>query len=297
MDNLGDYLLVLESLTSPEKAKAKPWNLFFLGAIYAALGVFLSLWVFEEQATIVMVLLTVMASIPLMYNTVKAEEERDLVVEEEKKLLKEHYRVMMAFMFLFLGFVAAFSLTYLFLPSDTVDGLFSSQSKTISDINSKSTEESISGNAYSEGLLLRIFSNNVKVMLFCVFFSFFYGAGAIFILTWNASVISAAMGNFFRANISAYATQAGLVEVGGYFHIYALSILRYFVHGLPEIFAYIIGGLAGGLISFAVIKHDFSTKSFGRVLRDAFDLIIIAVAVLLVAGLIEVYVTPRLGSF
>ncbi len=289
---------MLESLSSPEKAKSKPWNLFFLGAIYAIMSVFLSLWVFEEQATIVMVLLTVMACVPLMYNTIKIEEERDLVVDGEKKLLREHSRVMWAFMFLFLGFVAAFSIAYVFLPSETVDNLFSSQTKTIADINAKATGENVvSGTAYSEGLLLRIFSNNLKVMLFCVFFSFFYGAGAIFILTWNATVISAAMGNFFRANISAYASHVGLVQLGGYFHVYALSILRYFVHGIPEIFAYIIGGLAGGLISFAVIKHDFSTKSFGRVLKDVFSLIVIAVAVLLFAGLLEVYVTPSISNF
>ena len=288
---------MLESLSSPEKLKSKPWNLFFLGAVYASIGVFLSLWVFEEQASIVMILLTVMACVPLMYNTIRYEEERDLVVEKEKTLLKEHSRILSAFMFLFLGFVFAFSLLYLFLPANTVDSLFSSQTKTISDINSQVTGENISGNAYAEGVLLRIFSNNLKVMLFCVFFSFFYGAGAIFILTWNASVISAAVGNFFRTNISEYASQIGLVQVGGYFYVYALSILRYFIHGIPEILAYIIGGLAGGLISVAVIKHDFSTKSFGKVLKDAFNLIILAVAVLLVAGFLEVYVTPVISGF
>jgi uncharacterized membrane protein SpoIIM required for sporulation len=284
---------VLESLSSPEKAEKKPWNLFFLGAIYAVMGVFLSLWVFEEQATIVMVLLTVMACVPLMYNTLKYEEDKDLTISSGKALLKEHYKVLMAFMFLFLGFVAAYSMAYVLLPPDTVDNLFSSQTETIAEINSKAVESNeVTGNAYSEGLLLRIFSNNLRVMLFCVFFSFFYGAGAIFILTWNASVISAAIGNFFRSNISVYASEVGFVHIGGYFHIYSLSLLRYFIHGLPEILGYFIGGLAGGIISVAVIKHDFATNSFGRVLRDALQLMLLGIVVLFIAGLIEVYVTP-----
>jgi uncharacterized membrane protein SpoIIM required for sporulation len=290
--------MVLESLISPEKLKSKPWNLFFLGGIYAIMGVFLSLWVFEEQATIVMVLLTVMACVPLMYNTLRNEETRDLEINTQKGMLKEHSKVLTAFMFLFLGFVVAYSLAYLFFPVDTVENLFSSQEKTINEINARATDgEIISGSSYSEGLFLRIFSNNVKVMLFCVFFSFFYGAGAIFILTWNATVISAAIGNFFRTNISAYAAEIGLVQVGGYFHVYALSLLRYFIHGLPEVLAYFIGGLAGGLISVAVIKHDFSTKSFGKILKDSFNLILIAVLVLAIAGIIEVYLTPKLIGF
>jgi uncharacterized membrane protein SpoIIM required for sporulation len=292
--------VVVESLCSPKKAESKPWNLFVLGAMYAAMGVFLSLWVFQERATIVMVLLTVMACVPLMYNTLRREEGKDLIIEKEKTLLKEHGKVLMAFMFLFLGFVATFSLTYIFLPTDTVENLFDAQESTIREINSKVTEEdvvkgnSVSGKAYSEGLLLRIFGNNVKVMLFCVFFSFFYGAGAIFILTWNATVISAAVGNFFRMHISSYASSVGLSQVGGYFHIYALSLLRYFVHGIPEILSYFIGGMAGGLISVAVVKHDFGTKHFVRVLRDSLNLILLGVLVLFIAGILEVYVTPSL---
>tara|TARA_Y100000310_G_scaffold311303_1_gene357459 strand:+ start:23 stop:895 length:873 start_codon:yes stop_codon:yes gene_type:complete len=287
--------LVLESLTTPKKAESKPWDLFFLGAIYAAMGVFLSLWVFEEQATIVMVLLTVMATVPLMYNTLKYEENKDLFETKEVSLTKKHTRTLTAFMFLFLGFVAAFSLAYLLLPPETVSGLFSSQSETINEINSGATgNEILSGGAYSEGLLLRIFSNNLKVMLFCVFFSFFYGAGAIFILTWNATVISAAIGNFFRSHISMYATDVGLFQIGNYFHVYALSLLRYFVHGIPEIFAYIIGGMAGGIISVAVIKHDFATSHFGKVLKDSLNLILLAVIVLFVAAMTEVYITPKL---
>ncbi|MDP3916717.1 MAG: stage II sporulation protein M [Nanoarchaeota archaeon] len=262
------------------------------------MGIFLALWVFEEQATIVMILLTVMAAIPLMYNTLKFEEDKDLTASSEKNMLRQHYRILAAFMFLFLGFVAAFSIVYISGSTEMVDKLFSSQTDTISEINSKVTGvEVLSGSAYSEGLLLRIFSNNLKVMLFCVFFSFFFGSGAIFILTWNASVISAAIGNFFRTNISDYAMQAGFIQVAGYFHIYSLSLLRYFVHGLPEILAYFIGGLAGGIISVAVIKHDFSTRVFGKVLRDALHLILLGIVVLFIAGLLEVYVTPLLVNF
>jgi uncharacterized membrane protein SpoIIM required for sporulation len=105
-------------------------------------------------------------------------------------------------------------------------------------------------------------------------------------------VIGVAIGNFFRTHFSAYATAAGLVKLAGYLHIGSLSLLRYALHGFPEILAYFVGGLAGGIISVAVIKHDFGTKTFEKILLDSSDLIIISLAMLLLAALIEVFVTP-----
>ena len=195
-------------------------------------------------------------------------------------------------MTMFVGFVIAFSLAYIFLPTDLVKDIFNAQENTIKNINSQISAQTINSASVGGELFVQIFSNNVKVLLFCIFFSFFYGAGSIFILTWNASVISAAIGSFFRTNISEYATKIGLEKVGGYFHIYGLSLLRYFIHGLPEILGYFIGGLAGGIISVAVIQHDFGSRTFKHILLDSVDLIIIALAILLFAGLVEVYVTP-----
>ena len=69
-------------------------------------------------------------------------------------------------------------------------------------------------------------------------------------------------------------------------------MLKYSLHGLLEILAYFVGGLAGGIISVAVIRHNFGTRKFERILWDASDLIIISVVVLVVAAILEVWVTP-----
>lgn len=74
----------------------------------------------------------------------------------------------------------------------------------------------------------------------------------------------------------------------------SIGLLRYSLHGVPEILAYFIGGLAGGIISIAVIRHDFGTKKFERILLDSSDLLITAVVVLLIAAIIEVFITPAL---
>src|SRR3989344_4360481 len=234
--------MVLESLTTPEQAEKKPWDLIFIGALYGAIAVFLSIWVFKDEASIVMVLLTVMASLPLMYNTMRLEEAKDIILDKERTMLAEHKKALLFFICLFIGFVLAYSLAFIFLPQPLVTTIFDSQLTTINKINNR-VSEAPQGASVTAGLFFQILNNNLKVLLFCLFFSFFYGAGAIFILTWNASVISAAIGNFFRTNIVEVATSFGLTNVGSYFAVYSMSIFRYFIHGIPEIFGYYIGAL------------------------------------------------------
>lgn len=286
--------MVLENLIGPKKAEKKPYDMLFVGFLYASVAMFLSLWIFRDQTSLVMVFLTVMAALPLVYDTIKYEENKDHSKRKEMVLLKEHSRALSFFVFLFIGTVISFSLWYIFLPDTIIGSVFNTQISTIKNINSNIFGIDFVTSSYISGsdLLGQIFANNLKVLLFSIFFSFFYGAGSLFILIWNASVIGTAIGNFFRVNISQYAQTLGFLKVAGYFHIFSLGLLRYFIHGIPEVLAYFVGGLAGGIISIAVTRHDIRTDEFKKVLIDSIDLIIISIALLFVAGLLEVYVTP-----
>ena len=282
--------MVLESLINPITAERKPWEMFFIGFVYSSIAILLSFWIFHEHASLVMVFLTTMACVPLIYNVIKLEEKKDVVVSEENTLLREHAKVISFLLFLFLGFTLSFSLWYTFLPIDLVQSTFSVQTQTITNINSRA----IGSFFQNFGILTAIFFNNIRVLIFCILFAFIYGVGAIFILTWNASVIGTAIGNFIRSEISVYAAAFGSVGVAKYFHIFSLGLLRYAIHGIPEIGAYFIGGLAGSIISIAIIRHDIGTKKYEKVLFDSSNLIIIAVIILFLAALLEVYVTPLL---
>jgi len=284
--------MVLESFKTATDAIDKPWHMFFIGIIYAVIAVFLSLWIFKQYASLVMVFLTVFACVPLMYSTIKKQEVMDVTVKREGKIMKNHARVLEFLMFLFLGFVVAYSLVFIFLPSDLVEDLFSVQVETIGAINSQISGEVVNNAINPSDFLGQIFFNNVKVLLFCVFFAFFYGAGAIFILTWNASVISAAVGMFAKNRIAEYMASIGFIGAFGYFNVFTLGLLRYMIHGIPEILAYFVGGLAGGIISVAMINRDLEGNSFKIIMLDAIDLIILALFILLVGGLLEVFVTP-----
>ncbi|MGV8171276.1 MAG: stage II sporulation protein M [Candidatus Woesearchaeota archaeon] len=289
--------MVLESILSPEGAESKPWLMIFLGFAYTTLAMFLSYYIFESYSSVFMVFLATLASTPLVYKLMKMEEQKDLTDIEEKVLLKEHSRALKAMMYLFIGATLCFAFWYVVLPDHMASTLFHSQSTTIISINGRVTAETeITGYASNAGFIFtKIFFNNVKVLLFCVLFSFIYGAGAIFILMWNASIVGTAIGSFVRTSIDTLISNSCGLNAGTAFCAVFSGIMRYAIHGIPEILAYFIAALAGGIISIAVINHEFSSRKFEHILLDSADLLMLAIGVLFLAAILEVFVTPALS--
>jgi len=216
-----------------------------------------------------------------------AEEIREVTEGQSRALFKPHFRAILSLLFLFLGFLAAFSIWYIVLPEKVVVSNFNSQIEQFCNINYASVQaclkeyglSSITGNSISTSTeLLAIFMNNLYVLLFTLVFSLAFGAGAIFILAWNASVIATAIGMLVRTSLLQIPT----------------SLLAYLTHGIPEIVAYLVAALAGGILSTAVIRRDFSEGKFANILTDFLIFMVIAFAVLFIAALIEVYITPML---
>ena len=283
---------MLEMLINPRKAERKPWELFFIGLFYASVSLLLVNWIFSSDPVlskysgILIVTFTVMFSMPFVYFTIKLEESKIAQDSDKVSLLKEHRHAIMVFMWLFLGFVIAYAFWYVVMP-DTHG--FQAQIETYCLINQKANFDKCVGQytgkavSASTGLMTSdkerffiIFSNNMSVLIFTLVFSLIFGAGVIFILAWNASVIAAAIGIFTKSNLS-------------YFPV---GLSRYLIHGLPEIASYFTVALAGGIVSGAVIKHEIGTEKFWEVLQDCLNLIILSVVILLLAAFIEVYITP-----
>lgn len=281
--------MVLEALLNPTSAEDKKYKMMFLGFILTVVGALLAFFVFEAHASMVTVFLIACAATPLMYNIIKYEEEKDLQDSSEKILLQEHSKALGAFMFLFLGITLGMVVLYVFLPWTTVGTLFSAQSDTLQNIRGGITGMS---SVEQMNVFSKIFFNNVKVLLFAILFSFVFGAGAIFVLAWNASVIGTAIGNFIRGNLALYSELIGLDKIGKYFNVISIGLFRYVIHGIPEILAYFVGALAGGIISVAIIKHDFGTEKFEHIVLDSADLLFISIGLLFFAAILEVWITP-----
>lgn len=271
--------MVLEGLVKPFKAEKKPVEMFFIGILFSSIAIILSLYVFSPYSSIVSIALTAIVCVPLIYGIIRMEERKSIEIRREAILVKEHGRALLFFLFLFLGFVVSFALWYTFLPQAYVKEVFKVQTETISGVFTGFTGAAVSPVKAATTLL----SHNLKVMVFCLIFAFFYGFGAIFILTWNASVIGAAVGDIVRSNIST-----------GFVSSISSGLARYLIHGIPEVIAYFTAGLAGGIISIAVINHDFRGARFRKIIKDSADLIIVSVILIIVASLLEVFVSPLL---
>ncbi len=289
--------MVLEILVNPTKVKGKPWEMFFIGVVYSLVGVALGYWVFKSHVSLVMVAFTSIASIPFVHSAIKAEEEREQDNKggkrerdkgdndgQEKGLFQKYAGVLTMFTFLFLGFVAVFVLLFVVLPAEMVTHIFSTQINAIGEVRTSVTG-SVTGNFTQHfSTLAKIFFNNIKVLFFTLLFSVIYGAGAIFILSWNASVMGAAIGDAIREKV---------LRVGALQAI-SLSLAGYFVHGIPEIFAYFAGGLAGGVLSVALVQSGFQSIALQKAWKDCLNLTAFAALTLFFAGLIEVYISPTL---
>lgn len=81
----------------------------------------------------------------------------------------------------------------------------------------------------------------LALVLFSFLLSLFLGAGAILIITWDISTL------VVSSNI-------GPMALIGY---------------LPELFAFFLTGLAGALLSFALVHHEWKSPGFFAVLRDS----------------------------
>jgi len=284
---------MLESMINPKRVEKGPWKMFFIGLVYGSLSLLLVYFFFandpvlSQYSGMIVVTFCVMFSLPFMYFIIKQEEKQDEHVEGFFGVWKAHSDAIYAFIWLFLGFIVAFSFWYILLQNTS---LFNAQIETYCMINSPGNIEDCvarydfsqaiapTGSATKEARFLSIIENNVYVMIFTLIFSLIFGAGAIFVLAWNASVIAAAISIF---------TKYQIIQI-------PLGILRYMIHGFPEIAAYFITALAGGIFGVGIIRNGIKSKKFLRVVENVVILLFIAIVILIIAALIEVYLTPLL---
>lgn len=286
---------MIESLINPKKTERGPIKMFFVGLVFASLSSLL-VWLFfsgdsvlSKYSGMIVVTFCVMFSFPYLYFLIRQETTEDEMVEGFKGVWSVHKDAIFAFMWLFLGFIVAFAFLNIIIQDPN---LFNAQLQTYCMINEPGQIDScvaehspgstnfITGAATKEMRLLSIIENNVYVMIFTLMFSLLFGAGAIFVLAWNASVIASAIGVFTKYKW----TQL------------PLGIFRYMIHGVPEIAAYFVAALAGGILGTGVIRREFKDRRFIRILENSVILMFMAILLLVVAALVEVYLTPLFFS-
>jgi uncharacterized membrane protein SpoIIM required for sporulation len=269
---------MLESLIKYEEIERNPWIMTLWALLVSSVGVLFSVQLSYavrisgttmNLAGIFSVLFTIIPSVYFLTIYIKRQEmldEKDIERHYSKGFWRRHDKDIMVFLFFFAGLTLSFAIWGYILPPDT----FQIQTMKIQEIRS------IAGNflgGYASGdeyaSFVRVFINNLQVTGFSFVFSILFGAGAIFIVVWNASILGVYIGRLSE-------TVAHIPGVG----------LSFLPHGIPEIAGYLIAGLAGGLISAAIIRGHKKQILIG-IFLDSMKLMGLAVLFVFLGALIE----------
>lgn len=264
--------MVLESLFPAKKIENKPIDMILLSSVIAFVSVFVAWWIYPSAAGIIAPLLVTVAMTPVVYRILADEEEEDCLVAEKKikeNFWQRHNDVILLFGLFFIGnFISIFAIA-IFAPQDFVEAAFAQQLADILAITAMSGA-AISGAA----LVTPIVENNLRIMLFAFALSFLFATGALFILSWNASILALFL--------------AGLLRQGLYAE-FALRTAGILPHALIEMAAYFLAGIAGGMLSAGVIREKPMSPEFKLVVRDSLFMLGLSILCVAVGGLVEVY--------
>lgn len=184
------------------------------------------------------VLFTIIPSVFFVTHLIKKEElleEKFIREHKEGMFWQRHGKDIIILLFYFFGLTISFAVWSFLLPESFFQ-VQHSKIDQIQGVTGAATE------AQQYAFFNRILLNNVQVMIFSFLFSFIFGAGAIFILAWNASILGVYVGGKLSELI---------------WHIPGVTFW-FIPHGVPEITGYVCAGLAGGMISAAVLRgHNF----------------------------------------
>jgi len=256
--------MVLERLVTVREALTNPSWMFIVGGLVSTISLFIAFIIFPSSVGLMSTFLVTIAMTPFMVNLLRYEEKMTELQQDTGELLsvfQRHKKIIKVYIAFFAGMILSYSIIYTILPEQIVETLFEDQINEIKIIRG----------SFVGGTFTKIVLNNLGVLLVTYFFSFIFGAGAIFILSWNASVLSTAIGLSAKA-------------LGG-FKALPIAILAYFPHGSLELLAYFIGGIAGGLASVAVSKGRPYTLS--RIIKDSLIFLMWGVGLILIAGVVE----------
>ncbi len=278
--------MVLEDLFNPAKVRHRPYLAFIFGFFFTFVAFLLSLFFFKDSMSVSVVFLTTLLLTPTLIMLLRMEEKIE-VRFGLKNFFSNHKDIYEVYMFSFLGVFVAFVFVGLLLYTNQplYNDAFEFQ-MTFLNLDQGVTQDAVKAfvdesiqPTFSQ--ILGLFAHGLLVLMICFVLSFFYGASAIFLIILNASVFA----NFivFAINTLTQNLMQGFQAFG-----------FFLIHLLPEISGFMLAAIAGGVVSKAIMHEKKGSKAFKNVFKDATLLMLIAIALVLLAAVLEVCVTTRL---
>jgi uncharacterized membrane protein SpoIIM required for sporulation len=259
--------MVLEKIITLREALRNPLQLFIASSLISIVSLIISILVFPRAIGLFTTFLITLALAPFMLNLVKYEEakEEELIAKrKEVNLLQFHKNALILYAVFFAGISLTYSIIFIMLPESVVERIFYEQLEEIKLIRGEfvGTFEKFS----------MIILNNLGVFILAFLLSLLFGVGAIFVLTWNATILASAIGIVAK-------------NFGGIKGL-PIGILTFLPHGIFEITAYFIAALAGGILSSALTKRH--SRFLKKIFQDTLWFLFFGIICLLIGAIIEV---------
>jgi uncharacterized membrane protein SpoIIM required for sporulation len=275
--------MVLESIKI-NWIEHRPYIAFIFGVLYTFIGYFVALIFFKDYVSIAMLFLSTLLLVPSLVKLLEIEELKESIYGI-RHFFTEHKDIVEAYVFLFIGvFVGYLMLGFIISPAD-----YSSVFQSQRDFLIK--QQGLSGDLISNFMetpfkpsmneVLGLLTNNLLVCIILFVLSFFYGAGAIFLIVFNASVFAS-----FVTFVIEYMSQKAST---------AFAIIGVFsIHMIPEVTGFLLAAIAGGVVSKALMRERIGGKGFRNVMQDAIVLLLASCVMIIIAAFLEVFVTTYL---
>lgn len=288
---------MLESLVKPEVLEHRSYEMFFMAIAIGAVSITMAAMISHgEEVSHLAVAFACIATAPVMVKIIQLEERKDEVIKAGP-FFGGYWAIIKTYTFYFLGIIVIFSLIFALLPEEKSTQLFSAQVKELKAIRSLG-----SGRATRSCGFLCILENNLGVLALALIFSFIFGAGAIYIITWNASIIGVLIGAAAKEGIGISIGIPGAIPMAcrpvldsvlgvtgvnvlaSYLMALPCSILALVPHGIFEISAYFMAGLVGGILSTISVNNRLPDK---EVVLHTVILLAIAIVFIFIGAAIE----------
>lgn len=275
---------MIESLIDPSIMEEKPWKAFTAGFIFTFAAILFAGNIgapsqYGHGVGYLVIAFISVAAAPFFVHIFKIEEKK------QGNILRRHGKVIKIYAWFFLSVVMASSLFCVVAPN-TSARVFSDQ--LIELQNSRIIPAS--GMATRGGLdFMTILVNNMIVLGLAILLSFVLGAGAVFLISWNASIIGVLIGE-----IAEHPEFFGVTGLGNniflnYFVALPLTLLTLLPHGIFEIGAYFLGAVAGGILSAAIIQERYQTwEHYKPIIDDVMVYAAMSFILVFIGAIIEV---------
>ncbi|RDD52436.1 stage II sporulation protein M [Nanoarchaeota archaeon NZ13-N] len=221
------------------------------------------------------ILVITFSMIPLMevINRLLEKEILKFSTDSRINIIIRHRELILSYFSIFFASIFACYISYIFFPN-----LFKQQIKAVYEIG----QEAISyGYSFRKDAFFSfILINNLKVLMLFFTLSVIFGAGSIYLLLWNSSII----GTFLGMKAEGYS--GSLIFKYVFYPLY--SLLRILPHGILEFLGYFLASLSGGILAISLLSNR-DKESLQQIVSDSLLLFLFSIFFIVIGAFVEAF--------